>query len=873
MGAGAAGTLTATRLLDEAGRAHRPVDVTLVDPRDSDGRGVAFSTGDVRHLLNVPAAKMSAYSEDPQHFMAWLSAHGRPVGEADFVPRVWYGDYLSDVLADAARRAPWARLRRVRARAADLTRLGHRCQVVLETGDRLIADTVILAIGHLGVNLGWAPEELRTSPALIADPWQPDALTAVPADGDVLLVGTGLTMVDAYLVVQRPGRVVHAVSRHGELPRSHRTALLPAMEAPEFSVATPSLAELREVMRSHMAKAKARYGDWRPAVDSIRPITQRLWAGLDDADRAEFAALDARAWDALRHRVPPASASVIADARQAGVLRTHRGRVLSAHPNGVGLAVTLSTGETVSVGAVVNCTGPCDRPADSPDPFIGRLLERGLARPGALGIGFEAAGDGRVLPRSGSSLSIWTLGALRKGALWESTAIPEIRDQAAALARCLFRESRTAARPVDPYGLPLSTTAAAAAAWCRAINAVRRVQAHAVEALAEAIEADPDFALGHAAMALLGHEWDLPVDRTDCLRRSVEAVRFRGDARERSFVHMVRSRLTGPVASGDRELRRHIAAHPRDCLAVSIALPTIAFSGLSQPVEAAWQLVDELTPAYGDDWWFLGIRAFSRQEQERWAEAESLASRALDGDPAAGHAAHARTHVCYETGAHESGLQWLDGWIAAHGSAANFRAHYSWHAALHELALDDLAAARDRFATQLSPAAVTGARALIDSVSLLWRLRLLDAWPGDLPVAPLLETVDECVFDRPTTPFAALHAIVGMAAAADIAGLERLRHYLDRQPQPVFRDVLATLCAGFAAVAAARPRDGIRPLTDVLPHLRQLGGSVAQQEVVVETLLYALTAAGEARLARELLAERLRRRESPLDRRRLATLS
>ena len=116
-------------------------------------------------------------------------------------------------------------------------------------------------------------------------------------------------------------------------------------------------------------------------------------------------------------------------------------------------------------------------------------------------------------------------------------------------------------------------------------------------------------------------------------------------------------------------------------------MPTIAFSGVTDVQQEAWTLVEGLAPAYGDDWWFSGLLAFVRQDQGRYDEADALAWSALRVEPAAGHAVHAQTHVFYETGQHIAGLQWLDPWIASSGQGASHRAHFSWHAALHELSI------------------------------------------------------------------------------------------------------------------------------------------------------------------------------------------
>jgi uncharacterized NAD(P)/FAD-binding protein YdhS len=873
VGAGAAGTLTAARLLDESVRRRVAVNVTLVDPRPVAGRGVAYSTGDKRHLLNVPAYQLSAYPEDGEHFLCWLDARGIRVDPYTFAPRALYGEYLGHVLDEAARAAAGSTLRHVRARAVDVDPQPGRCQVLLDNGERLHADNVVLALGHLGVDVSWAPSSLVGSRRFVADPWAPGALTSVPSDGDILLVGTGLTMVDSFVSLTGPGRVVHAVSRRGHLPNRHADGILPRMEPPDFGP-VPELAAMRAAMSAHLEKARSRYGDWRPAVDSIRAMTQRLWRGLSAVEQAEFVALDSRGWESMRHRTAPQVGATVADARRSGALQPHRGTVRAVVESESGIDVALSDGSILQVSAVVNCTGPCDKPADSTDLFVRRLLDRGLVRPGPLGIGVETTDDGRVINREGSADSpVWTLAALRKGSLWECTAIPEIREQAAGLARHLVKADTCGdVRPVDAYGFRLSASAAAADAWQRALRAIQLVHAGAERELQAAVDLDPGFAMGHAALALLGREWDLPLDVPASLAAAAKAIRVSGDAHERSFVHMVLARLTQDRDDGDRELLRHINAYPRDCLAVSVALPTIAFSGLAGPVEQSWALVDRLAPEYGGDWWFAGIAAFARQDQSRWFEAERLATRAMTAEPGSGHAAHALTHVFYETGAHAEGLEWLDGWMGAHGRSANHRAHYSWHAALHELALDDIDAVRCRYRDQLAPPTVTGARALIDSASLVWRLHVTDVEYPELAIDGALGSVDDCVFERPATPFAALHAVIGLAVAGDADRITRMREFAARSSAPAFVDVVAPLCEGFAAVVEDRPADAVEPLTRVAAALPELGGSAAQQEVVTETLIYALVRAGHCSSARAILAARLDRRGSPADRRRLQSL-
>ncbi|WP_407566427.1 FAD/NAD(P)-binding protein [Streptomyces sp. 184] len=900
VGAGAAGALTAMQLCETAIRRSTPLELVLIDPAPEAGRGVAYATTDPRHRLNVPAGGMSCYPDDPTHFVRWLRAHGEPAASAcDFVSRHRYGAYLADSLGQAVIRAHGTvAVSRLRTKATGCTwTAGGRATLRLADGRTQRADSVVVATGPAPGPGGWAPAALRTHDRFVPDPWAPGALDALAGDAhhgdthhgkDVLLVGTGLTAVDMALTLERTGRRVHAVSRGGQLPRPHALTALPPLQ-PDPDLPGLPLAELRAAVRRHVAAAVRAHGDWRPAVDGLRPLTQLMWARLTDEDRADFLARDASRWNVHRHRMPPATAESVQRALAARRLRLHRGRVLDVAegPEG-GLAVTLSGGRTLHVGWVVDCTGPGLRVEECADPLWRGLLADGTATPGPLGIGV-ATDAGRLRPapgrapaiRSGSPAApatpaLFTLGSARRGELWETTAVPEIRVQAAEVAAAVLEPLREPVRgrrrPTDVNGLPVSTHAAAAASYRAGLERLLKVRAGAETAFARAVELDPGFALGHAALALVGHECGAEVDVPRALADAQRAARERADERERAFVEVVTRRIAGSADSGDTALTRHLAAYPGDALALSIAVPTIAFSGVTDLDGAmARRLVERTTSAYEGHWFHTSLLAFMRQDDGRFDEAAELARRALAVEPAAGHAVHALAHVHYETGAHERGRDWLDNWIGDQGRGATHRAHFSWHVALHELALDDPDAVRRRWFAQLAPGRVNGVRALVDSGSLLWRARMSGCWTGEQPVEGVLAAVEREVVERPATPFTAMHSAVALTAAGDLPALRRLRTHA-AGADPVQREVVAPLCEALEAVLEERWPDAVARLEAIRPVLRKVGGSAAQREVVEETLLFALVSGGRCEAARRLLETRLDRRDSPADHRRLASL-
>ena len=410
-------------------------------------------------------------------------------------------------------------------------------------------------------------------------------------------------------------------------------------------------------------------------------------------------------------------------------------------------------------------------------------------------------------------------------------------------------------RTVDQYGLPLTGGVEAVAAYNRGVGHLLRLERGALPAVASAVALDPTFALAHAALALLGRELCAPVDIEARLRDARLHAR-RSTERERSHVEAVARHVEGD--SGP--LVRHLATHPTDALLLSVAVPTIAFAGVTTVPQDAWRIVERCIPAYGDDWWFTGLLAFTRQEQGRFEEAMELSCRSLAVAPGAGHSAHARAHAHYETGDHAAGLSWMDAWIAGPGAGVDSLSHFSWHAAMHELSRGDLAAVRARYDAQLRPRPGGGCRGLVDAGSLLWRWTLT---PGssDVPgIEEVLDGLDEDLLHRPPTPFVALHSAVALCAADDAAGLDLLARSCEQHPDSTQREVAAPVARALRRLVLGDASGAADALARVQPVLWRVGGSDAQREVVEETRICALVRAGRYDEALSVLDRRLDRR-------------
>jgi uncharacterized NAD(P)/FAD-binding protein YdhS len=441
LGGGASGTLLAAELLR---RAQRPLEIALVEPRSALGRGPAYTTSFAVHVMNVPAARLSARADDPDHFLAWLRRRDPQATGTTFAPRAHYGRYLQEVVTDArvaARRL--VELDHVRDEVTDVRPgAGGGFAVALAAAPPLVADRVVLALGNL------PPDALRRlAPAggeperFVCDPWAPGAFDFPSPEGDVLVLGTGLTAVDVVLGLRHrghEGRVV-AVSRHGFLPRVH--AFPAPRPAPVWELAAS--ASLRETVAEVRRQLARTGGDFRLVVDGLRGRTQALWRALAPADRARFLRHLQPFWDVHRHRMAPEVDAGLRAQLATGAVRVLAGRVEALQERcGVVHASIRPRGAhattEVAVRHVVDCTGPAPL-ARTSHPLVRRLLASGLVRTDALGLGLDATPDGRLVSlenRSGDRL--FALGPLLRGALWETTAMGEIRAQAAGLAERLL---------------------------------------------------------------------------------------------------------------------------------------------------------------------------------------------------------------------------------------------------------------------------------------------------------------------------------------------------------------------------------------------------------------------------------------------------
>ncbi len=438
IGGGVSGALTAYHL----SRQNVQARIIVIEPRPELGLGLAYSTSSLRHLLNVPAGKISALPSDPHHFLNWLRAnYDVDATAATFAPRAIFGRYIQSILTGLRE------IEQIQASVVRYTAQFDGASLRLNDGSELHADLVVLATGNFDPSsLSGISEEVISSGVYRHNAWLPDTFDGLDAAAPVALIGTGLTGVDVLQRLRELGHrgIITAVSRHGVFPKRH--ASYTSLSTPAVPLGTPAtcVAYLRAFRLSIRGGA-----EWRAVVDSLRSTTNDLWLALPRNEQQRFRRHLQRRWDVVRHRMAPSVADAVDAELAAGTLIIREGHLTSVEATGMGAAVMIKAGHNVgkfTSARVINCTGPSMNYRKVNSALLQSLFSQGAATAGPLGGGFNCSEHGALIGKTGKASKIlFNLGPGRLGNLLESIAIPEIREQAVALASILTGCIRTTA--------------------------------------------------------------------------------------------------------------------------------------------------------------------------------------------------------------------------------------------------------------------------------------------------------------------------------------------------------------------------------------------------------------------------------------------
>ncbi|MDY0873418.1 FAD/NAD(P)-binding protein [Dongia rigui] len=446
IGAGFSGSLLALHLL----RRCRPEDrIYLVERNQNFGRGLAYATGNPNHLLNVRAGNMSAFPDEPDHFVRWLqnlpadqrAEIGDPnvanLGASTFVPRRVYGNYIQELLGDKIwREGQSHNLFLLTDEAVALHRDSDGLSLELAVGRRYPIDHAVLAVGNF--------PPTASTPGYFGDPWNPACLDGLAPDAPVLILGTGLTFIDTVLSLLDRGHTgkIYALSRRGLLPRVH--AAVPAPWKYEAPPSGRNLVKLLRQVRTIARIAEKTGAGRRAAIDGLRPHTQRLWQEMSLPERARFLRHLRPWWDVHRHRAAPQVMARIEAAIAAGQIEIIKGRIGETtrldETSVVHVNLRGDSGRReLVVDRVIDCSGPRSDATRLDQKLIQQLLASGQVRPDPLRLGLDVDPAGNVIDRQGHvTPDLHAIGPITKGTFWEIIAVPDLRIACAALAERLL---------------------------------------------------------------------------------------------------------------------------------------------------------------------------------------------------------------------------------------------------------------------------------------------------------------------------------------------------------------------------------------------------------------------------------------------------
>ena len=448
IGGGFSGVMTAVNL---ARLSKEPLRVTVINHRRPTGRGVAYGMRRPEHLLNVAARNMSAFPDQPDHFLQWLRTRSEfdTVPEIElrerFIPRMVYGDYLRSLmqhhLQGAGDLTP-LRTEFVDGEAVDIEPAGNSAIVHLADSKVVEADRVVLATGNEAPAALPGTETLAGHPAWVGDPWQPWEQRLPDQGGCIVVLGSGLTTVDVIITLRALGWMgsIHAISRHGWFPHAHFRGI----EYPDFPPAGVELAEmglkrLAALVRQHCELLHERNANPAIIVDKLRPHTQRIWSHFTREERLAFARDFAARWNIFRHRIAPEIHAQVTGSQLTGQLQVHAAGIERVEAVGNRVLVHYGDGRSQAGDLVINATGPATRLTASRSVLLQNLLRRGLVAPDDTDMGVRIAPDHTAITGEGNrSPFLLALGPLLRGTFWETVAVPELRAQARRVAETLL---------------------------------------------------------------------------------------------------------------------------------------------------------------------------------------------------------------------------------------------------------------------------------------------------------------------------------------------------------------------------------------------------------------------------------------------------
>lgn len=434
IGGGASGALVVLNLLKQA---TSPMQVLWFDNKQRFGKGLAYSTTDIAHLLNVRAINMSLFADEPMHFFNWLQKNNEPYHKNSFVPRSIYGNYICDTLHNLIQGNKLVSIDFINEEVIAINGLSYFEIVTRQKTYK--AEQLVLAFGNfLPRHPRSLQSEFKSSKNYFRNAFDEKLIPCAVLKNAVTIVGSGLTMIDVVVSLQRNNfrGKINVISPHGYIPQAHSEQ---ASQSAKFDIDETkkySLLEVLHLVNKQIKNAKKNNTSLHSLIDALRPHVQILWQQFTLKDKQQFLRHLRHKWGVARHRASLDRMEIITQLIEAKQLHIIKGRIASIITNNNGFEVNYKTSNNevlkFETEIIINCTGPESDFENIEMPLIQQLLKDEIIAVDDLHYGIKANADGEISER------LFTLGSPLKGILWESTAIPEIRVQAKNIATILL---------------------------------------------------------------------------------------------------------------------------------------------------------------------------------------------------------------------------------------------------------------------------------------------------------------------------------------------------------------------------------------------------------------------------------------------------
>jgi uncharacterized NAD(P)/FAD-binding protein YdhS len=461
IGGGTSGSSVVIQLIRAAAKEAFKLKICIIEPRELLCAGIAYSTTKPYHLLNVPAVSMGIEEADPSAFYRWIGEQNLPFSPDDFVPRFLYQRFVMDTLNSViTQHSDLISFSSLTDSVNSVDKYDSSFYLIAtETGFRYLSKTIVIAVGNSPKGTEHKFDKKEPDTGKLVNPWNSDRISSLArTSSHIAIIGTGLTAVDTVLSFESEGFTGQytLISRKGLLPHKHAhqhanqasSSELPFSQLP-YSIPKKLINELtsKQSLRTKLKllRREIRGKEWRVVLDELRGYIPIIWQSLSLPERTLFLSKLRAYWEVHRHRIPPSSHQTITNLQIQGRLKILRKAIkdcdLVENSQGIWINVANTSRHLGPFSACIDCRGLWSNLHTCDSPVLRSMAEQGLLFFDSLGLGILSDNLGLLTNQSGQTIpKIYTLGALCRGAIFESTSVRTIRSQAATVSQSILRQ-------------------------------------------------------------------------------------------------------------------------------------------------------------------------------------------------------------------------------------------------------------------------------------------------------------------------------------------------------------------------------------------------------------------------------------------------